>query len=161
MKKNGYLDDKTFKTVVENAPLVSIDLVIVNTSDEFLFGKRSNRPAKDSLFFPGGRIQKGEKIKTAIERIMFDELGCEFVDNPGFIGYSEHHYSDGVFHDNDGFIETHYISLGFLIKSHDSRTIQNSSSQHSDILWMKKSDALLHTEVHHYCKDYLNAMVEL
>ena len=159
MNKDGYLDDQTFKIVVENAPLVSIDLVIVNTSDEFLFGKRSNRPAKDSLFFPGGRIQKGEKIKTAIERIMYDELGSKSVDNPVFIGYSEHHYRDGIFHDNDEFIETHYISLGFLIKNHDCRTIQNSSTQHSEILWMKKPDALLHTEVHEYCKDYLNTVI--
>ena len=159
MNKNGYLDDQTFKIVVENAPLVSIDLVIVNTSDEFLFGKRSNRPAKDSLFFPGGRIQKGEKIKTAIERIMYDELGSKSVVNPVFIGYSEHHYRDGIFHDNDGFIETHYISLGFLIKNHDCRTIENSSTQHSEILWMKKPDALLHTKVHEYCKEYLNIVI--
>ena len=158
MSKRGYLDDQTFRIVVENAPLVSVDIIIVNKFGEFLFGKRSNRPAMDSLFFPGGRIHKGEKINRAIERIMLEEVGSKSANNPIFIGYSEHHYSDGVFHDEAGFIKTHYISLAFLIKSQDDMVIENSSTQHSKILWMKKSDALRHKEVHQYCKDYLNTV---
>ena len=55
-----FLDEGTFKSVIENAPLVSIDLVVKNSLGQYLFGYRTNRPAKGFWFVPGGRIHKGE-----------------------------------------------------------------------------------------------------
>ena len=51
------LDSKNFKIIIENTPLVSIDLCIVCDS-QILLGKRENEPLKGVWFTPGGRIFK-------------------------------------------------------------------------------------------------------
>ena len=48
------LDLNTFKTIVNSTPLVSIDLIIKNSNNEILIGKRINKPAKDYYFTIGG-----------------------------------------------------------------------------------------------------------
>jgi colanic acid biosynthesis protein WcaH len=47
------LDSKNFKIIIENTPLVSIDLCIVCDS-QILLGKRENEPLKGVWFTPGG-----------------------------------------------------------------------------------------------------------
>ena len=42
------LDTHTFKTVIENTPLVSIDLCLV-CGGQLLLGKRTNEPLKDEF----------------------------------------------------------------------------------------------------------------
>ena len=49
------LDAHTFKTVIGNAPLVSIDFCLV-CEGQILLGKRNNEPLKGEWFTPGGRI---------------------------------------------------------------------------------------------------------
>ena len=53
------LDVLTFKAVVENNPLVSIDLCLV-CDGQLLLGKRTNELLKGEWFTPGGRIHKDE-----------------------------------------------------------------------------------------------------
>ena len=43
------LDAKTFRTVIENTPLVSIDLCLV-CDGQVLLGKRTNEPLKGEWF---------------------------------------------------------------------------------------------------------------
>ena len=54
-----------FKTLVDIAPLVSIDFIIKNSEDKILLGKRVNKPAKDYFFTLGGRLFKNETINEA------------------------------------------------------------------------------------------------
>ena len=68
------LDTQTFKTVVENTPLVSIGMRSVCKGQLFL-GKRINKPLRRELFTPGGRIYKNETWQDAILRIVNAELG--------------------------------------------------------------------------------------
>ncbi|EIB9633284.1 GDP-mannose mannosyl hydrolase, partial [Escherichia coli] len=49
-----FLDDNAFKNIIRNTPLISIDLIIQNEKDEYLVGKRNNRPARGFWFVPGG-----------------------------------------------------------------------------------------------------------
>ncbi|WP_366509057.1 NAD-dependent epimerase/dehydratase family protein [uncultured Paraglaciecola sp.] len=46
------LDSKNFKTIVENTPLVSIDLCIISDS-QILLGKRNNQRLRGMWFTPG------------------------------------------------------------------------------------------------------------
>ncbi|HGY7193620.1 TPA: NUDIX domain-containing protein, partial [Escherichia coli] len=57
-----FLDDNAFKNIIRNTPLISIDLIIQNEKDEYLVGKRNNRPARGFWFVPGGRILKDESL---------------------------------------------------------------------------------------------------
>jgi len=43
------LDDQTFKTVVDSAPLVSID-ILIKRNNKVLLGKRINKPAQGYFF---------------------------------------------------------------------------------------------------------------
>ena len=74
-----YLDKKIFQTIVQNTPLVSIDLVIKNAQDQVLLGRRNNRPAQGYWFVPGGRIRKNETLAQAFKRLTCVELDQEFL----------------------------------------------------------------------------------
>ncbi len=58
----AFLEKDTFTKVIDCTPLISIDLVIENSSSEILLGYRNNRPAKGYWFVPGGRILKDESM---------------------------------------------------------------------------------------------------
>ncbi len=60
-----WLDYEPFKIVVQNTPLIAIDLIIENEKGEILLGRRKNPPSNGFLFVPGGRIFKGEYISDA------------------------------------------------------------------------------------------------
>lgn len=76
---------KDFQSLVQNAPLVSMDFMIRDKDGKFLVGKRNNEPAKGYWFFPGGRILKNETRAAAFSRLTlvgiahFDFLFFAFV----------------------------------------------------------------------------------
>ena len=67
------LDDQIFKTVVDSAPLVSID-ILLKKDNKILLGKRINKPAQGYFFSTGGRVNKNETIDNAMERVALSEL---------------------------------------------------------------------------------------
>lgn len=68
------LEKETFKTVVKNTPLVSIDLCIV-CDGKILLGKRKNDPLKGFFYTPGGRVLKNEAHVDCLKRVAMSELG--------------------------------------------------------------------------------------
>ena len=64
-----FIEDNLFTEIVGLLPIVTTDLVILNESQEqiFLF-KRTNKPAQNLYFTPGGRILKNEDLLTGIIR---------------------------------------------------------------------------------------------
>ena len=90
------IPEEAFQLVVNQAPLVSVDLVIIDPLKYCLLGRRNNRPAKGSMFVPGGRILKNEVIGTAVNRILLEETGYKIrrLDKLCFIGVYEHFYTD-------------------------------------------------------------------
>lgn len=110
-----------FKSIVENTPLFSIDLVIVDDSLRVLVGKRVNAPAKGEWFVPGGRVYKNETLSSAFQRITLCELGKVFEMNEScFIGLYEHFYSDSFFSDD---MSTHYINSTYLCRVADAEKL--------------------------------------
>jgi colanic acid biosynthesis protein WcaH len=108
------LDAQTFKTVIENAPLVSIDLCFI-FEGRILLGKRNNEPLKDEWFTPGGRIHKNETWQNALRRVGELELGLSDVPVEKFelMGVWDHFYSNSVV-DQD--ISTHDVNLPHYIQ---------------------------------------------
>lgn len=100
-----------FREVVRSAPLIAIDICLVTAAQKILLGYRNNRPARDTWFVPGGRIQKGESLATAFRRISLQELGSTLtIDKSIFLGVYEHFYADNVFDEHFG---THYVVLTY------------------------------------------------
>ena len=142
------LDDQTFKTVVNSAPLISIDL-LVKKDNKILLGRRINKPAQDYLFSIGGRVYKNESIKQATARIAKTELNIELKLTPKFIGVFEHFYDDGVYKD----VSTHYINLAYEVDI-NNEILNLPNDQHNEYQWLSINELLSSKQVHKYVKDY-------
>ncbi|GAB6045619.1 GDP-mannose mannosyl hydrolase [Caminibacter profundus] len=160
-----FLPLDTFKCVVENTPLISIDFLI-KKNNKYLLGKRVNSPAKGYYFTIGGRIFKNETIEDAQKRILKEELNLSLTTYPlplKFIGIFEHFYEDSIFGDD---ISTHYINLAYLLdfdiisKKHNSPYPLSLNpnnipfEQHNEYIWLSIEEIMLRNDVHQYIKDY-------
>lgn len=146
------LPAEVFATVISSTPLISVDLLIVNTRGELLLGKRNNKPAQGSWFVPGGRVFKNESIAQAISRISQSELGVSLAQKNGsFKGHFEHFYQDSVINDD---IDTHYVVLAYHYEVSDDLVI-SPCSQHIELSWHRPSDVQTSEDVHCYTKAYL------
>ncbi len=142
------LDKEVFLQVIDNAPLISIDLLVKNGSF-ILLGKRVNEPAKGYWFVPGGRVYKDETLDDAFLRLSKDELGLELTRKQSkFHGLYEHFYKNCVFADN---ITTHYIVLAHEVTI-DMDVYVNS--QHEVYRWFEIDELMKDDKVHRYTKDY-------
>ena len=140
----------TFKTIIEHAPLISIDLVVENRDEEVLLGLRNNRPAHGYWFVPGGRILKDETMADAFKRLTHTELGVELEHAQAeFIGPFEHFYEDNV---TGVDVTTHYIALGYRIMVGQLSQLPNE--QHCEYRWMSVDELLADPNVHKHSKWY-------
>ncbi|MCK5664072.1 MAG: GDP-mannose mannosyl hydrolase [Thiotrichaceae bacterium] len=138
--------------IIDTTPLVSIDLIIKNSEQQVLLGKRVNRPAKDFWFVPGGRIRKNERLADAVKRISVHELGFVLEKNAGkMLGAYDHIYPDN-FLDHPK-INTHYVALGYEFQLSSPPKIE-LDHQHEEVKWFA-IEALLQSEnVHDNTKAY-------
>jgi colanic acid biosynthesis protein WcaH len=135
----------TFKSIIKNTPLVSVDIVVYNKKGEVLLGKRNNRPAKGCWFVPGGRIQKDESMSAAFKRLTLNELGSQFcISQAEFIGTFEHFYTDNVSGDD---FSTHYVVLGYRLVI-DDMLLKLPTEQHSQYIWLSERKLLNYPNVH-------------
>ena len=143
----------TFHTIVENTPLVSIDL-IVDVDGKILVGERINRPARGTLFVPGGRIRKDETISQAFRRIAQVEIGLdvEITSDADFLGVFEHFYTDSTLDENTS---THYVCLGYTLTC-DPLVIDHDSlmTQHRRYEFLTPAELLDNDLVHENTKVY-------
>ena len=141
------LDDATFKTIVDSAPLISID-ILARKNNKVLLGKRVNKPAQGYYFSTGGRVNKNETIDSAMGRIAKNELNIKLKTTPKFIGVFEHFYNDSIYED----VSTHYLNLAY---EYEVEEISNLPiQQHSEYQWFGVDELLNSTQVHEYTKDY-------
>lgn len=146
------LDDETFRHVVRHAPLVSIDLIVLDRRHRALLGLRANEPARGFWFVCGGRILKGEAIRRGFARVMREELGyaCAFAEARSR-GVFEHRYETNRFGE-PGF-GTHYIVLAYEVVLPDDLDLR-PDAQHRELAWWHISDLLASPAVHPYTKAY-------
>jgi len=150
------LDSKTFKTVIDSTPLISIDL-LVKKDNKILLGRRINKPAQGYFFSTGGRVYKNESIEDAMSRLAQTELNIELFHStslkvkltPKFIGVFEHFYDDGIYED----ISTHYINLAYELNV-DNEMLNLPTDQHNEYQWFSIKELLESKQVHKYVKDY-------
>lgn len=150
MANQAWLVDEVFKSVINHAPLISIDLIVENEQGEYLLGLRRNRPAQGYWFVPGGRMLKNESLDEAFKRLTKTELGIELERSQAvFQGVYEHFYEDSVFGEG---VSTHYIVLAHRVKF-ESSAINLDEKQHSEYRWQQPS-ALSEIKTHKYTLEY-------
>ena len=129
-----FLDKNTFAAVIKNTPLVSIDLVVTNSSGESLLGKRLNRAAQGFWFVPGRRILKNESMTNAFIRLTEEELGETFsINQATLIGPFDHFYRDNVFSDE---FSTHYEATAYQLQLDRPLKDLPLNIQHGSYQWI-------------------------
>ena len=150
------ISDKQFLHIIDNTPLVSIDLIIEDIQGKVLLGKRTNRPAQGYWFVPGGRIRKNETIADAITRISSTELGTDLtINDVQLFGAYDHIYEDNYLGE-DG-VNTHYVVLAYCLKLPGVIEVNVDSledDQHSEMRYWAKDTLLEADDVHPNTKAY-------
>lgn len=147
----SWLSVNTFRTIIDNTPLVSIDLVVTDTKNRVLLGKRDNRPAQGFWFVPGGRIRKNETLDQAFYRLTKEELGVELTRKQAFfLDVYEHLYSDSVFGDD---VSTHYVVLAYQLKL-QSEQLSLPKTQHHEFRWWDTHEIESSAQVHENSRAY-------
>ena len=141
------LDDTTFKTIIDSAPLISID-ILLKKDNKFLLGRRVNKPAQGYFFSTGGRINKNESIDNAMARVALNELNIELKSIPKFIGVFEHFYDDSIYKN----VSTHYVNIAYEYEVDEIPDLP--TEQHSEYQWFAIDELLESKQVHKYTKDY-------
>ena len=141
------LDDVTFKTIIDSAPLISID-ILARKNNKVLLGKRVNKPAQGYYFSTGGRINKNESIDNAMARVALNELNIELKSIPKFIGVFEHFYDDSIYEN----VSTHYVNIAYEYEVEEIPDLP--TEQHSEYKWFTIDELLKSKQVHKYTKDY-------
>jgi colanic acid biosynthesis protein WcaH len=147
-----FLSHSDLNTVVRLAPLVSIDLIVRDTSNRVLLGLRNNEPAKGYFFVPGGIILKDEPLSEAFARIIKKEINnSATLEQAKLIGAFDHFYETN--HSGEPGYGTRYIALAHEVRLQDTSSIA-PDSQHSEYSWWTESDLLKSNRVHENTKVY-------
>jgi colanic acid biosynthesis protein WcaH len=138
-----WLSEEDWNTIVANVPIASVDL-LVRYGDGLIFGKRTNEPAKGYWFLPGGRIQKGETRREAVNRIAKTELGLS-VKIVESLGAFEHIYDMS---DVDGVDTKHYLANGYVVDVIGGEL--QADDQHEDLQRFDSAPEPLHDNIYDY-----------
>ena len=150
------LDKATFKKVVENVPLVSVDLCII-CDGKILLGKRKNDPLKGFYFTPGARILKNETYNDCLKRVAKSELGLiiDDIKQAELMGIWDHFYKNSIF--GEGF-STHYVNLPHCIY-YDQRPEVLLDEQHDAFEWFDLNIVAKNNNFHKYMQSYASWLI--
>ena len=137
-----------WQAIVENVPLVSVDLV-VEYDGGILLGKRENEPAKGEWFVPGGTVLKNEARTEAVHRVAKEELG-ESVVIDECLGTYEHFYDTSEIEDVDS---KHYVATAYRCHLEHDEPDFSGDDQHSAIDVFHPPFNDLHPYVERYLDD--------
>lgn|SRR5574343_758 len=160
MNSSGWLPNKEFAKVVNALPLVSVDLVLVNTAGQMLLGLRRNAPARHWWFTPGGRVRKNEPYATSLRRVAMSELKLQERDVQGaqLMGVWDHFYEDSAYSPE---VSTHYVNLPHVLQLKQPLELDVlPEDQHSGWRWQDAKDAAVADDVHPYVRVYAQWLLE-
>lgn len=147
MSSNGHIPQEEWEIIVENVPIVSVDLV-VQDGNSVVLGKRTNEPAKGEWWVPGGRVRKHEQLMEAVHRIAEKELGIP-VTIERQLGVYQHFYDIADVTDANG---KHYVPVCYLVVP--EHTNISPDDQHSEFKWFSQPFDEIH--LNPYVETYLD-----
>lgn len=150
------LSNDEFRKLIIMAPLVAIDLFVVNPKGQVLLGLRNNEPAQGTWYFPGGRILKGEYIQSAYERILHDEIGLDNLPRPQYLGIVERMFTKPE--TGAAGIPTHYVTLTYSLLINSSEGLK-PDSQHSHLAWFDSHQVFTADFVHPDVKEVVGKIL--
>jgi ADP-ribose pyrophosphatase YjhB (NUDIX family) len=97
------------KRLYPDQPIVGIGVVLVHNGKLVLI-KRGNDPGRGKWSIPGGLVELGEQIESAVIREANEET-CLTVKNPQIVDVV-----DNVERDAEGKVKYHYVIVDYLVE---------------------------------------------
>ncbi|MFC3531903.1 GDP-mannose mannosyl hydrolase [Vogesella facilis] len=153
--RDSQLPFESFMNVVRDAPLISIDLIVMNSQGEALLGLRRNNPAAGFWFVPGGRVLKNETLDAAFGRLTLVELGCSLARaSAQFHGVWEHFYDSNA--GNKKGVGTHYVVLAYRVVIDEAELALPLAVQHQQYRWEHPVSISTRDDVHPHSRAYFH-----
>jgi colanic acid biosynthesis protein WcaH len=150
------LDIATFKIIIENTPLVSIDLCLI-CGGQILLGRRNNEPLKGVWFTPGGRVLKNETWQDCLLRVSKTELGLEPDDLYQFrlMGVWDHFYKNSAVSES---VSTHYVNLPHFVCFKQKPSFW-MDEQHDEMQWFALQEVASSKNFHDHMQSYASWLI--
>lgn len=112
-------------------PILGVGAVIVDAG-RVLLVRRATEPLKGEWSVPGGVLELGEKLHTAVRREVLEETGL--IVEPGEVL----DIFDSIFTDNRGRTEYHYVLVDYLCRRISGEP--TAGTDVSDVKWVSESE---------------------
>lgn len=142
------IPDELFGEFTARMPECCVE-VVVEIDDGVLLARRTNEPTKGEWFWPGGRLYKGEPLKSAARRIAAEELGID-VDVHELLGVYSHVWESSAVEGNPS---RHTVNTVFRVSPSGHDFEITLDDQHDDYRILTEPDGDLHEYVRRYVED--------
>jgi colanic acid biosynthesis protein WcaH len=141
-----FITDADYEICLRSLPLVTVDVVILDSQmEKTLLFHRNNPPAKDIFFTIGSRLRKQEGILNCAIRVLKDEVGIEVSgERLIFSGYLEESFPESIYTGVSAYNIDFYFGL---IWNEVWETSLQLDSQHKNYKWFDVNDSSLHPYV--------------
>ncbi|EKD24792.1 MAG: Gdp-mannose mannosyl hydrolase [uncultured bacterium (gcode 4)] len=152
-----FIEESIYKKIMENAIIITIDLMCINTHGEILLGLRNNAPLKDIYYLPWWRIFKYENIFDAAKRKALDEIWIDIdIKKLQFLWVYDDVYP------NDSFFPwwwSHYTSRTYLyhLSKSEEQNIHINDNQHKGLKFFNPKDDSLHDMLQDRINDFIKS----
>jgi colanic acid biosynthesis protein WcaH len=147
--QDARITESEFATCLRHMPQPCVDLVVAYDGG-LLLARRQNEPAKGRLFWPGGRLYKGERLDDAPTRIAREELGLNVrIDER--LGVSEHFWDHSSV---EGVESRHTIPVVYRVVPEPADQPVELDAQHSEYEVLRRPRADLHEYVREYVERF-------
>lgn len=139
------------KSDTPKTPYLAIDCVILNDKNEVLLIKKTHNLFKDHWAIPGGHVEYGETVESAVAREVKEEVGLT-IDNPSLFGVYSDPSRDPRYHlvailyivrNFKGDIKGNYESseqIFFKLDQLPEKIVADHRTMLNDVsVWLKKS----------------------
>jgi mutator protein MutT len=117
------------------SPVVGVGAVILD-GDRVLLVKRGHAPLKGEWNLPGGAVELGETLESALVREVVEETGLDIAVGPVV------EVLDRVHHSADGRVEYHFVIIDYLCTVRDGAVAHGSDA--SEVRWVSLTDLAAH-----------------
>ena len=144
-----FVHQSLYKEMLESIPICCVDIFILHQG-KVLLVQRTNKPAQNEWWPPGGRVLKGESLEEAAQRKVFEEVGLSIVIEKQIGAYTTI-FPDGPFEDLQTGVHT--INVCFLAHLKDANAQVSIDTTSETFDWKLLSDVHLPEYAERILKD--------
>ena len=119
------IEESLYKQIIKSVPILCIDLIIMH-NNQYLLVKRKQNPLKNEWWVPGGRVQLGERIENAVNRMLNQELSIPRSNNFKLCAFYQDFFDLSAF----GVHPYHTIAVVFKVELLDLPDIKIDQTSH-------------------------------